>query len=171
MFFCNYLRRRALRNSLSKIPTAIIPITDIRSATVLLDASDPACEACTKAVQAYFKSVNVKVRIIYVYLEKLEKDATPPVDRNFTLLRRDLDWCGRPSLSKLSLIFGPETDLFISLEGKNTYQAEFIASCIPARFKVGRFHLPVYDIVCDGTESLTQTEVFRSIEDLFTKIK
>lgn len=171
MFFCNHLRRRALRKFQSKVPTAIIPITDIRSATVLLDASDSSHEACAKAIQAYFKSKDVKVRIIYTYLEKLEKTDTPPADRNATLLRRDLDWCGRPSLQKLSFITGSDSDLFISLEGENTYQAEFIAYWFPARFKIGRFPLPVFDIVLDGREGKTQAEVFQSIEDLFTKIQ
>jgi hypothetical protein len=171
MFLRNFLRRRALRRSLSKIPTAIIPITDIRSAAVLLDASDPSHEDCVRAVQTYFRSVGVKVRIIYTYLEKREKDFVPPVDRNATLFLEDLDWCGRPSLQKLSFIAGPESDLFISLSGENSYIAQFISSWFPARFKIGRFPLPVFDIVLDGREGQSQAEVFRSIENLFTQIK
>jgi hypothetical protein len=171
MFLRNFLRRRALRRSLSKIPTAIIPITDIHSATVLMDAADPSHEACAQAVQNYFKSEGVKVRIIYTCLKKLEKDFVPPVDRNATLFLEDVDWCGRPSLSRLSFIAGPESDLFISLTGEKTYLSEFIASWFPARFKIGRFPLSVYDVVLDGREGQSQTEVFLSIENLFTKIK
>ena len=171
MFFCNHLRRQALHKFQSNVPTAIIPITEIHSATVLMDASDSSHEACAKAVQAYFKSRNVKVRIIYTYLEKLEKTDTPPADRNATLLKRDLDWCGRPSLSKLTFISGPESDLFISLMGEKTYPAEFIATWFPARFKIGGFPLKVFDIVLDGREGQSQGEIFRSIEELLEKIR
>lgn len=170
MFFCNYLRRRALRRSLSKIPTSIIPITDIHSATVLLDASEPGFEDCAATVREYFRSRSVQVKMIYLYLSRLEKGAESPVDGASALLHQDLDWCGRPSESKISAIAGSETDLFVSLCRKS-YPAEFISSCIPAHFKVGCFSLPVYDVVLDGREEQSQKEVFRSIEDLFTKIK
>jgi hypothetical protein len=171
MFFCNHLRRRALHKYRSKVPTAIIPIGKIHSATVLMDAADYTHEACTKAVQAYFKSKNIKVRIIYVYLEKYGKSDLPPADRNAILFKRDLNWFGRPSISKLSFISGPETDLFISLVEEKTYQAEFIATWFPARFKIGCHPFKVFDIVLDGREGQNRSQVFHSIEELFEKIR
>ena len=148
-----------------------MPIADIRSATVLLDASDPSFEECDRSVRAYFRSCSIPVKIIYTFLLKLDKDATAPVDSASALLLQDLDWCGRPSSQKISSLAGSQTDLFISLCTEKNYPAEYISHCIPARFKLGRFPLPVYDIVLDGREGQSQTEVFRSIEDLFTKIK
>ena len=171
MFLCNYLRRRALRRSLSKVPTAIIPITDIRSATVLLDAADPSFEECERRVRAYFRSRSVSVEVIYTCLSKLDRGGEAPVDRASALLLQDLDWYGRPSSQKTASLAGSQTDLFISLCPEKNYPAEYISYCIPARFKMGRFPLPVYDVVLDGREGQSQTEVFRSIEDLFTKIK
>jgi hypothetical protein len=171
MFLCNYLRRRALHKSLSKVPTAIIPITDVRSATVLLDAADPSFEECERNVRAYFRSRSVPVKVIYTCLSKLGKDAPVPADRASALFLKDLGWFGRPSSQKISSLAGAQTDLFISLCTEKNYPAEYISHCIPARFKLGRFPLSVYDIVLDGREGQSQTEVFRSIEELFTKIK
>ncbi|MDO4827282.1 MAG: hypothetical protein Q4B16_06965 [Bacteroidia bacterium] len=170
MWICNHLRRMALRRAASKLPTAILPLSLIRSATVLLDASESSFEECERRIRAYFSQLRIQVKIIHIYLEKLDKDAAAPVDGTQALLLRDLDWCGRPSASKIRSLDLSATDLFISLCG-DSYPVEFISSCIPARFKIGRFPLAVFDVVLDGRQGQTQEEVFLSITELFTKIK
>lgn len=170
MWICNYLRRRALRRAASKLPTAILPLSLIRSATVLLDASEPSFEGCEGRIRAYFSRLRIQVKFIYIYLEKLDKGAAAPVDVTQALLLRDLDWCGRPASAKLRSLAGSGTDLFISL-CEDSYPAEFLSCSIPARFKIGRFPIASFDVVLDGRQGQTQEEVFISITELFTKIK
>ena len=91
------------------------------------------------------------------------------------MLRKDLNWYGRPSQEKTRIMLEGEPDLFISLLPENTYPLEYMARCSRARFKVGRRQIPdgVFDLVVmdPADKALSQKEAFGEIVKLLETVK
>lgn len=164
----NYFRRRALRKYSSKVPTSILPLGEIRTATVVIDAQDRQFDACRQVIQAFFRENGIKGEIYFMDLRKIGKEERLITSASTTFLRRDLNWFGWPGAEKINLLRGSSTDLFICLLPDTEYLTQFIAKCSTARYKVGRIQQSgdTFDLVVSDPPGrpLTQTESFEAMK-------
>ena len=58
-FLKNYFRRRSLRRHACNEPTGIVPLGEVRTVAVFLDAEDPSFESCRQELQAFFSENNL----------------------------------------------------------------------------------------------------------------
>ena len=84
------------------------------------------------------------------------------------MLRKDLNWYGKPSREKVQLMLSGQPDLFISLLPMPSYALEYMAACSCAHFKVGRTDSPVFDLVLNA--DLNEADAFTEITRLLEKI-
>ena len=134
----NYLllacRRIALRRHRSQVPTTLVPLRELRSATVFVDATEEGAdtESVCLAVRRFFENQGIPVRILNAQ-------------------KKDVNLLGYLKHPVRGSHKNPrQEDLFISLAASpDNFAAEFEARCSTARFKVGRCALPgqVYDLV------------------------
>lgn len=143
----------ALRKNRSKVKTAILPLSRIKKAFVLLDSSEPDYGRALKSVKEFFGGHGIEVGIL------------APGKKDFDLLHR----------IKKKYRTNRDEDLFLSLYPINRFEAEYEAKCSGAKFKVGRypFREPVFDLIVHNRENEypEQWEAFESIKDLLEKIK
>lgn len=146
-------RHIALRKNRSKTRTAILPLSCIKNAFVLIDRTEAEYELAEEMAKEYFRSKGIEAIVL-----------APD--------RRDLDLLGR---IKRKLRSGQQEDLLISLYPVNRYEAEYEAKCSGARFKVGRYPLEkaIFDLIVSNRENEfpKQWEVFESMKDFLEKIK
>lgn len=142
-----------LRKNRSKTGTAILPLSCIKKAFVLIDRTESEHELAEEMVKEYFKGKGIEASVL-----------APD--------KRDLDLLGR---IKRKLRNERQEDLFISLYPANRFEAEYEAECSGARFKVGRYPLKeaVFDLIVRNRENEfpKQWEVFESMKDFLEKIK
>jgi len=155
----DFYRQMVLRRSRSTVPTTLLPLSKIHSATVFVEAAageeDPAC-VC-QAVRQFFDNQGIPVLILCPQ-------------------RRDINWLGQMKRRARGTPETRQEDLFISLAGSpDNFAATYEACCSTARFKVGRFPLPdeVFDLVVSVPEAdeAQQTASFDAIKDYLCKIK
>lgn len=178
MFIIDYLRKRALKRNRSGLETGILPMRAIHTAVALIDVEDTSCEACKNAVTAFYRENGIKGEIIYFDFRRIDDEERLITGIANTILKKDLNFYGKPSKEKVSLMFDHDTDLLISLMGKDSFTVEFMANCIRSRFKIGRRQLPgnVFDIVFADTDSsggsaVTEAEILKSIINFLGKVK
>ena len=150
----------ALRKNRRTVPTKLLPLRQVRSATVFVDTTVEGEDSAriSRAVRQFFDYHGVPVQVI----------------------------CPRKEDVNLIGILKPQVrgskenprqeDLFISLAGSpENFAAEYEARCSTARFKVGRFPLPggVFDLVVETPESSEagQAAAFAAIKDYLAKIR
>lgn len=167
-----YCQRQALKKGASPEPTGLLPLKCVRSAVVFIDVEDTSFNECKNEVLAFFRSHGIKGEVFFFDFRNLSKDERLITSITTTVLRKDLNWFGKPSNEKMQLLLQGEPDMFLSLVSAESYALEFMASCSRARFKVGRQDSKVYDLVfCDTPEKpLSQKEAFREIVKLMEKI-
>ena len=149
-----------LRRDRSKVPTALMPLKKIRSATVFVDTSaegeeiGPVC----RAVKQFFDYQGIPVLIL-----------CPS--------RQDVNLLGCLKARVRGSRKEPRReDLFISLAASpDQFAAAYAAACSTARFKVGCCTLPggVYDLVVAPPADVeaSQAAAFAAIKDYLNKIK
>ncbi len=152
-------RRLALRRGQSKVPTNLLPLKKVRSATVFVDTSDGEDPTpVRRAVQQFFEYQGIPVQILCP-----EKRDINPIGRMKNRVR------GTHKHPR-------QEDLYISLAASpENFAAEYEARCSTARCKVGRFQYPgsVFDLVVtapNGSEP-SQSAAFSAIKDFLTKIR
>lgn len=152
-----YLSRvLALRKWRSKNPHSITPLSEIKSALVLVDATADDATSVSHSVKQFFDSKAIPVVVLPIQKERL-------------------NYAGY--LRKKYRLFDGERkeDIFISLSiSKEDFASRFEAICSPAGFKVGCLQLSedVYDmVVCPppGVDS-TQSARFAAIKEYLNKI-
>ena len=154
------IRRYALRQHRSAVPTSLLPLCQVKSVTVFVDAvamgEDPA-PVC-RAVQHYFESISIPVIIL-----------CPE--------KTDVNWWGylKPK-ARGGRRDERKEDLFISLASQpGHFASEYEARCSTARFKVGCCALPdgVFDLVVTPPEGAgaSQTAAFAAVKDYLNKIR
>ena len=143
------LQRRSLRRDASPEPTGLLPLEKLRSAVAFIDVEDPSFDAAKNALLSFFRERGIKADIFFFDFRRLGKDERLITSINTTVLRRDLNWFGKPSQEKVNLLLSGEPDLFLSLLPSSSYPLEYMAGASKARFKVGRQQLPgnVFDLV------------------------
>ena len=153
----SFFRKKYLKKFESKAPTGILPMSQVKSAVAFIDVEDTSFE------------------IFFFDFRKIGSEERLITSITNTVLKKDLDWCGKPSREKIDLMLGTEADLFISLIRGTDYPLEFMAKCSQAKFKVGRVQLPgnTFDlIVSDPAERpLNEKESFDAMRQFLAKIK
>lgn len=148
------VRKIALHKHHSTVPTGIIPLDQIRKATVFVDNLDADADHVEKTARQYFEKRNIDVRII-------------------NAKKWDIGIFGCLKRHKGEKDFGE--DLFISTAYAYNFTAEYAARCSTARFKVGREQLQgnLFDIVIKDPEGqiIRQPMAFKAIIDLLEKIQ
>lgn len=151
------MRKILLKRNQCKLQTEIRPLKDIRTATVLIDSSEPGYESVVGKVKSFFSSYNIDANVLAPQL----KDMAWP-----GMIRRKVRYPG--NRSRLD-------GLFINMNPTHNFTSEYEARCSMALFKVGREQLDgdIYDLVVSNPKDgvPTQDEVFSAIQDLLTKIR
>jgi len=144
-------RKIALRRHESLVESCILPLSEIKRATVFVDSSDPDSDPTRKAVQDFFSSKGISVKIICPQ-------------------KWDINWHGF-----LKQYDDSEPDLFISLAYYENFAAEYASRCSTARFKIGRRQLEgnVFDVVIYNPEDQLplQHVSFEAIRDFLLKVQ
>ena len=140
-------RARARKRLRSERPTGLLPLGQIRRATVIIDAEDSGFDESTRAVLAFFRRHGIKGQLIYLDLRKIGRQELLTTSITHTVLRRDLNWYGLPDRKKLALLGEP--DLLLSLTPRDDFPVECLVAHCPARFKAGRRQLAgkLFDLV------------------------
>ena len=161
-FIKNIFRRKFIRKTAGKSTSGLLPLSAIRSATVIMDAEDTGCEACKSKVEAFCKSNGIKLTVWFFDFAGKGED-----ERQTTSLKKDLNWWGRPSMETIKTFAAESPDMMISLIDSNHFPVECIAKCSGARFKIGRKQLKdrTFDLVIEDSPSkcFSQEEAFSEI--------
>lgn len=158
MIFINPLtllvRKIAVHKHASTAPTCILPMHDIRKATVFVDM-DADADFVSKDIKKFFGEYDIPVQIV-----------NPQ--------KWDINLFGYMKKPKMKEMDDWDADIFISLAGPENFTGEYASRCSRARFKVGRFDLPtnVYDIVIANREHQLprQPVAFATIKEYLLKI-
>ncbi len=170
-----YFRKRRLRKDASPIPTAFVPLKDIHSITLLIDGAFDNVNPCAKALARYCKAHSCKFTLMYVDERRFSRRVRPTTPYETTITRKDLNWFGRPNLKKVAPLTQRETDLFICLTSRASYNIKYITTCAKARFKIGQraFKGDPYNFVVSAQygQKPDALELFEKITNLLTTIQ
>lgn len=154
--FCRWL---AMRGHKSTVPTALMPLSKIHSATVYVDGLDPDEDptgVCWE-IHRFFDKLEIPVLILCPQ-------------------KGDLNLLGYLRKRVRGEQGSRQEELFISLAGlPDDFASEYEARCSTACFKVGRNNLSggVYDLVVATPEDepATQAAAFKVIQEYLSKIR
>ncbi len=171
----DFLRRHSLKKAASRQPTGLLPLQAVKSAVAFIDVEDPGFDSCKNAILAFYREKGIKGDIFFFDFRKIAKGERLITSINTTVLRKDLNWYGRPSREKARIMLDGNPDLLLSLFPTVNYPLEYMVRCSTARFKVGREQLSgnIFDLVAlDPPGSpLSQANAFREIVNLLEKIR
>ena len=178
MFITDFLRNRALKKHRSQVRTNITPLKDIRTAVTVIDVEDTSFDNCKKDIMAFYRDNGIKGEIFFFDFRKIGDAERLITSITNTVLKKDLNFYGKPAREKLDLMLEAKPDLFISLINKDDYPIQYMATCCEAKFKIGRKQLPgnIFDLVItdqatpEGT-SPPEDEIFKSVKELLAKVK
>ncbi|MDO5443464.1 MAG: hypothetical protein Q4G10_07315 [Bacteroidia bacterium] len=178
MFFIDFLRQNSLKKHGSKVPTGIMPVKDVKTAVAFIDVEDTSFDACKNAIMAFYREYGIKGEIFFFDFRKLSDTERLITSITNTILKKDLNFYGKPSKEKVSQMLVAQPDLFISLINKDDFPIHYMACCSEAKYKVGRKQLPgdIFDlVVCEQENeegvSLPEVEIFKSIKTIMLKVK
>lgn len=171
----NIFRRHSLKKYSSTESTGLMPLSEVHSAVAFIDVVDTSFNECKQELLAFFRDNGIKGDIFFFDFRKLDQGERLITSITTTVLKKDLNWYGKPSQEKVNLMLEGEPDLFISLIPNADFPIEFMAKCSHAHFKAGRVQLPgkVFDlVVTDPAEkSLSEAEFFAELYKLLKRIK
>ena len=169
------LRRQSLKQNASTEPTGFVPLSKIRSAVAFIDVEDTSFNECKNLLLLFFREHNIKGEVFFFDFRKLTEGERLITSITTTILKKDLNWFGKPSREKVALMLDGEPDLFISLLPTTDYTLEFMATASRAHFKVGRVQLPqnTFDLVFKDPEDrrLSEAEVCKELIKFLGKIR
>ena len=178
MFILDFLRSRSLKKHGSQISTNITPLKDIRTAVAFIDVEDTSFDSCKNDIMSFYRENGIKGEIFFFDFRKISESERLITSITNTVLKKDLNFYGKPSKDKLDLMLAAKPDLFISLINKDDYPIRYMATCCEAKFKIGRKQLPgnVFDLVIKEQEGPDVTpqpeaEIFKSIRAFLAKVK
>ena len=178
MFIIDFLRNRALKKHGSQVHTNITPLKDIRTAVAFIDVEDTSFDECKKDIMAFYRDNGIKGEIFFFDFRKIGEAERLITSITNTVLKKDLNFYGKPAREKLDLMLEAKPDLFISLINKDDYPIRYMATCCEAKFKIGRKQLPgdIFDLVITDQKdpegkSMPEDEIFKSVKALLAKIK
>ena len=169
------LRRQSLKKNASTEPTGFVPLSKIRSAVAFIDVEDTSFNECKNLLLLFFREHNIKGEVFFFDFRKLTEGERLITSITTTILKKDLNWFGKPSREKVALMLDGEPDLFISLLPTTDYTLEVMATASRAHFKVGRVQLPqnTFDLVFKDPEDrrLSEAEVCKELIKFLGKIR
>lgn len=170
------VQRRCLRRNASPVETGILPLSRIHRAVALIDVEDTSFDLCKNRLIAFFREHNIHGEIFFLDFRKLGEGERLITSINGTILRKDLNWFGRPSDEKMRLLNEGEPDLLISTVREKNYAYEYLVKASHAKFKVGRMQIPgskVFDVVLSEKEDriLSEADAFAGLARLMEKMR
>lgn len=172
----DFFRKRALKKFISTEPTSLLPLSDIKTANVVIDVEEPGYDILKDDILAWGRATNIDVNIYFFDFRKLGKDELLLTSISTTIIQTELNWYDMPSPSKVGMLFREESDLFISMIANSNFPIEFVSKCAKARFKIGRYPFEghVYDMTMAGSDveelRSDSREIFAAITDFLKKI-
>lgn len=172
----DFFRKRALKKFISTEPTSLLPLSDIKTANVVIDVEEPGYDILKDDILAWGRATNIDVNIYFFDFRKLGKDELLLTSISTTIIQTELNWYDMPSPSKVGMLFREESDLFISMIANCDFPIEFVSKCARARFKIGRYPFEghVYDMTMAGSDveelRSDSREIFAAITDFLKKI-
>ena len=173
----DFFRKRALKKFISTEPTSLLPLSDIKTANVVIDVEEPGYDILKDDILAWGRATNIDVNIYFFDFRKLGKDELLLTSISTTIIQSELNWYDMPSPSKVGMLFREESDLFISMIANCDFPIEFVSKCARARFKIGRYPFAghAYDMIMAGNaiEELRSDsrEIFAAITEFLKKIE
>ena len=168
-------RRQSLKKNASTEPTGFVPLEKIHSAVAFIDVEDTSFNECKNQLMLFFREHGIKGDIFFFDFRKLTEGERLITSITTTILKKDLNWFGKPSHEKVALMLDGEPDLFISLLPYADFPLEFMAKCSRAHFKIGREQLPgdTFDLVIKdpGDRKLNEAEVCKELIKFMDKIR
>ena len=172
----DFFRKRALKKFISTEPTSLLPLSDIKTANVVIDVEEPGYDILKDDILAWGRATNIDVNIYFFDFRKLGKDELLLTSISTTIIQSELNWYDMPSPAKVGMLFREESDLFISMIANSDFPIEFVSKCAKARFKIGRYPFEghVYDMTMAGSDieelRSDSREIFAAITDFLKKI-
>ena len=172
----DFFRKRALKKFISTEPTSLLPLSDIKTANVVIDVEEPGYDILKDDILAWGRATNIDVNIYFFDFRKLGKDELLLTSISTTIIQTELNWYDMPSPSKVGMLFREKSDLFISMIANSDFPIEFVSKCAKARFKIGRYPFEghVYDMTMAGSDveelRSDSREIFAAITDFLKKI-
>ena len=167
-------RRKYLKKYSSDVDTGFVPISSVRSAVAFIDVEDTSFDKCKEDILAFFKEHGIKGEIFFFDFRKIDSQERLITSITNTILKKDLNWCDKPSDEKVALMLGSDPDLFLSLVNSTDFPIEFMAKCSRARFKIGRRQLPgnTFDLVISDPSDkvVSEAEIFTGVKLYLDKI-
>ena len=173
----NFVRKKRIQKYGSNVPTALIPMSQVRTVNVVIDVEEPGFDDLKEDILAWGRSIEAKVNIYFFDFRRLGKDELLLTSITNTILKKELDWVGMPEISKVGPLIYEPSDLFISMVDNHDFPIEFIARCAKSRFKIGRhdFEGHPFDMVLTGGETADlrseARQIFAAITEFITKIR
>ena len=173
----NFIRRKRIEKYASDVPTGFIPISEIRTVSVVIDVEEPGFDVLKEDILAWGRSLGVKVNIYFFDFRRLGKDELLLTSITNTLLKKELDWVGTPDMGKIGPLIYEQSDLFISMVDNSDFPIEFLTRCTRARFKIGRhdYEGHPFDMILSGGETTElrseARQIFAAITEFITKIR
>ena len=167
-------RKRDLKKYAWKARTGLVPISAMDNVFVLVDSNDPDADACVPLINGFFRKAGIRPDIFFIASGQRKKGRlkTNPV---FTFLPKDLNWYGRLKKRLLKPFLDARQDLYIDLTGRQDFSVEFLATAVPAKFKVGCTGKGknIFDmtITTPSGSEVSSTELFRGISALLMSVK
>lgn len=172
-----FFRKRKLRKFINTEKTSLLPLSEIKTANVVIDVEEPGFDILKEDILAWGRSSGIDVSIYFFDFRKLGKDELLLTSISTTIIKKELTWYDMPDPSKVRSLFCEKSDLFISMVANGDFPIEFVSKCAKARFKIGRFPFEghTYDMTMEGgaIEELRSDsrEIFAAITDFLKKIK
>ena len=172
----NFFRRRAVRRYSKAVPTGILPLSEISSASFVIDVEEAEWDILKDDILSWGRTSGVKVSIYFFDFRKLGKNELLLTSIQTTVARKDLNWFGMPAYEKVSGLIEDQCDMFVSLVDTADFPVDFVSKCSAARFKVGRRAYPghCFDLLLSGKHSeglrSGSCQVFAGIVEFLGKI-
>ncbi len=173
-FIKNLFRRSNLKRNSSKVPTGILPLSQIKSYVAIIDVEEPLYNTCKDQVMNYFRSRNIRGSIFFQDFRKIGNEDRLITSIQTTITRKDVNWFGKPSKYKLDVMEELNPDLFICLIRDPEFPIEYLVRTSKARFKVGRKQINgnLFDLVINDPKDkpITELESFKAMKSYLEKI-
>lgn len=177
----NYIKKifqnRKLKKYISKEKTSLLPLSEIKTAKVVIDVEEPGFDLLKKDILDWGRVTGIDIEIYFFDFRKLGKDELLLTSINTTVIKKELTWFDMPDPHKVKALFSEKSDLFISMVANGDFPIEFVSKCARSRFKVGRYPYDghAYDMIMEGSaiEELRSDsrEIFVAITEFLKKIK
>lgn len=170
-FIKGYFQEKALRRDAWMEDTGLLPLKEIHTATILMDADIWAFNDCMETISNWLRSHSIRGDFHFFDFRKLEKGELLLTSIQTTILRSNLNWFDCPDRSSILLTEQP-SDLFISLVKNGDFPNKYMSCCAKARFKVGVVPYPgnPYDLVVSASDDSPTAVLFEKITEVLARL-